>query len=159
VKRPTKAPARITDRAGKERWPLLVKLERDVLFETPQERLRELRDLLISHGGDFVILPVREQDLDRILERGEPFKAAKRLVRGARSQCHANVARLWEKGALDAVATGYALTWDPDGLGVWRQHSWGVRGKSAVETTAPRSLYFGVAMRGKEADQFASEQL
>ena len=70
------------------------------------------------------------------------------------SQCHLNVARLWnerKKGSrLIGVGTGYALSDD----GLWRGHSWGLTKKGIIETTVRRVKYFGLSLVGEGADLF-----
>ena len=70
------------------------------------------------------------------------------------SQCHLNVARLWEerkKGSrLIGVGTGYALSDD----GLWRGHSWGLNKRGIIETTVSRVKYFDLPFGGEGADRF-----
>jgi hypothetical protein len=48
------------------------------------------------------------------------------------------------------ITTGWALSDD----GLWRQHSWILRGKTVIETTETRVRYFGVTLTDAEAEQF-----
>jgi hypothetical protein len=66
--------------------------------------------------------------------------------------CHANVAKLWIGGGIDAVGIGYALH---DGL--WRQHSWGARQNGTVlETKWPCERYVGLRLSpGEPTVRFA----
>src|ERR1700687_1379667 len=66
------------------------------------------------------------------------------------SRCHENVARVWTKRqeAVVGIGTGYA--WSEDGL--WRQHSWALLREGILETTVPRTKYFGLLLQGGEAD-------
>jgi hypothetical protein len=75
----------------------------------------------------------------------------------SKSRCHENVARVWTRkrhGVL-GIGTGYALSDD----GLWRQHSWGVRREGVLETTVPRTKYFGLLLQEEEADGFADANL
>jgi hypothetical protein len=54
---------------------------------------------------------------------------------------------------LAAIVTGWALSED----GIWRQHSWGIDWKGRlVETTLPRTRYFGVYMVRETANEFSA---
>ena len=119
--------------------------------------LLKLRRLLLSFGGGEVKLPNYEEDLKKIMARGQ-FWYGDRVVLmpGERGQCHRNTCRLWEKNKDKVlIATGYALSED----GVWRQHSWGIqvrpRRNRVVETTAKRIAYFGFVMNQEESEEFA----
>jgi hypothetical protein len=55
-----------------------------------------------------------------------------------KSNCHDNCAKLFKKGKLKELHTGYALSDD----GLWRQHSWGISSNNKIiETTIPRLIY------------------
>src|SRR5262245_3594299 len=106
------------------------------------DRWRAWCRLLLAHGGDLVVPPMHpEPDLDELLADG--------AVHGPRLEfldvggdCHANVAKLWIDGGIDAVGTGYALT-----EGLWRQHSWGVAHDGAVlETKSLAERYVGLRL-------------
>ncbi len=119
-------------------------------------RLLELRNLLLSFGGEEVCLPVYEPDLVAILDRGQLWKGDRiTMMRGRPSQCHRNSAYCWDANKDKAVlCTGYALSED----GLWRQHSWCIhvkpRKNRVVETTLERIAYFGFVMTEKEATEF-----
>lgn len=126
-------------------------------YKNRYPRLSDLEAKLLSLGGDVVCL-MDDEDLETTLSRGEIFKARGSILKkGLPSQCHANSAALWEvnKDKLDLV-TGYALSVDEDGLGVWRLHSWCVFKESGkvVETTVKRKLYFGFKMTQEESEEF-----
>jgi hypothetical protein len=53
------------------------------------------------------------------------------------------------------IATGYGLSED----GLWRQHSWLWNGKKVLETTVPRTIYFGVMLNDVEAARFVMAEL
>lgn len=119
-----------------------------------------LRDRLLQFGGEMTCLPGADEDLSRILERGQFWLGEKsKLSVGRASRCHSNSAALWEanqnleRSAMH-IATGYALSDD----GMWRQHSWCVwekpRSIKIVETTVRRVGYFGFVLTSEEAWDF-----
>jgi hypothetical protein len=91
--------------------------------------------------------------MDNLLARGSVMDTDVHLEEMAENSCHWNVAALWlqRREALVGVATGYALSAD----GLWRQHSWGVGHNAIFETTETRTCYFGLLMKGADADAFA----
>lgn len=115
------------------------------------EPLQLLEAKLLPLGGERVVWLGFDEDLDKILERGRVFAGEGATVeQGAPSQCHSNVARLWDEDS-NAICTGYALSDD----GLWRQHSWLLASDGTiVETTEPRTLYFGFVLEGDEASDF-----
>lgn len=119
-------------------------------------RMFELREKLLSFGGQEVCLPIYEDDLADILDRGQ-FWFGDRITmkRGLPSQCHLNSCRCWNANKDKTVlCTGYALSKD----GMWRQHSWCIHVKPrinrVVETTVERIAYFGFVMTEEEAEKF-----
>lgn len=119
-------------------------------------RPHRLRLQLLHIGGvdvDFIDDPY----LQLITDVGEPFTAAEVHVKPGRPhECHRNAALFWLKGRCDAIATGYYL--GPDG--VWRQHSWGVKGDGTiVDTHSAGQRYFGVSLESMEAVQFAEDHI
>ena len=122
-------------------------------------RMLELRDKLLSFGGQEVCLPCYEQDLVNILDRGQLWLGDRlNFMKGLPSQCHLNSARCWDANRSRAVlCTGYALSED----GLWRQHSWCVhlrpRKNVVVETTVPRIAYWGFVFSEDEAEQFFAD--
>lgn len=120
------------------------------------EGLMALHDKLLSFGGEEVLLPSYEEDLDAIMERGQLFHGDHvRMMRGEPSQCHRNASRMWDanRGRCQ-IATGYALSED----GLWRQHSWVVQPLTLSwrvwETTEKRIAYFGVVFNDDECEEF-----
>lgn len=118
--------------------------------------LLELRDKLLSFGGDAVCLPKYEEDLLSIMEHGQLWYGDRiTMMKGDSSQCHRNSALCWhENRDKTCIVTGYALTAD----GLWRQHSWlswlKPRKNRIIETTLKRIAYFGVAMTVEECQWF-----
>lgn len=130
-------------------------------------KMEELRDLILSCGGDAVLLPAIEDDLDKLLKRGliyDPADFEVKLMLGEPCQCHGNSANLWEANQVDfpgrlLIVTGYGLTRDSDGIELWRQHTWCFDTLEAeiIETTEPRKLYFGAELTKAESERFAWE--
>ncbi len=133
----------------------LRKRNRDIVKGFPA--MAALRKKILSVAGEEVCLPDIEDDLTRLLARGEvSLGKGAILKKGEPCQCHRNSARLWE--ALPdklSLCTGYGLSKD----GAWRQHSWcvfnGPHG-SIVETTVVRLAYFGYRLTQEEAEAFLS---
>ena len=117
-----------------------------------QTELRKLKRKLLSLGGEAVCLQY-EPDLDLLLTLGQEYAQPVRRVPGVNSACHLNVGRLFDEKRLAAIVTGWALSED----GIWRQHSWGIDWKGRlVETTLPRTRYFGVYMVRETANEFSA---
>ncbi|MBQ8806613.1 MAG: hypothetical protein IJZ68_09245 [Bacteroidaceae bacterium] len=120
------------------------------------KKLFELRDRLLKFGGEEVCLPAYDEDVFKIMERGQLWYGDRiHMMKGKPSQCHRNSSYCWEANQDKAVlCTGYALSED----GMWRQHSWLVelrpRRNKIVETTVPRIAYFGFGMTTEEARDF-----
>jgi hypothetical protein len=123
-----------------------------------QPRFAVLAKRLLKVGGKAVVAR-REEDLDRILRRGELLVPRRnggewgfRLERMRGGRCYENVGNLWDDNRDRVIiGTGWALS--PDGL--WRQHSWGVLdGVDIVETTERRLAYYGFALTKREAEKF-----
>lgn len=120
-----------------------------------QKEIKQLTPRLLSFGGAEVVLPLVEDDLHNILNRGIFLYGDKaKLKKGLPSQCHRNSCYLYEYENRNdfVIMTGYALSSD----GLWRQHSWCYDGKNniIIETTEKRVAYFGFVMTTKEADDF-----
>jgi len=119
-------------------------------------QLEALKRKLLSMGGYATILPVYEEDVSSIMNRGELFRKFT-MMKGEPSQCHRNSALLWEanRKAVD-LCTGYALSLTG---GIWRQHSWCVvkNNNKVVETTVGRIAYFGFRLNELESDKFLYE--
>ena len=135
----------------KERVRHLERHAEAILRQSPW--LRPLHERLLALGGRWPLLPVIEEDLARLLSRGEARRGPPVMRRGELSRCHANSACLWDanKDKLELM-TGYALSHD----GIWRQHSWcwWPARRKVVETTESRILYYGYRMTPIEAEKF-----
>lgn len=129
-------------------------LEKDPWMNTG---LLTLHRKLLSFGGVRTVLPVVEDDLRNILERGQLWLGRNpKMMPGQPSQCHRNSCSCWEANKSRTIlCTGYALSED----GLWRQHSWLVnfQYQQIVETTVPRVAYFGFAMTRDEAEDFCAD--
>lgn len=113
--------------------------------------LKPLQKRLLDIGGDWVALQP-EDDLKRLLDRGQLFTGQVIFLRMGQSQCHSNCATIWDRnqGLGYKIATGWVLSKD----GIWRQHTWLLRGKSIIETTEPREKYYGFVLSDEEANNF-----
>ena len=103
-------------------------------------------------GGGSLIVATYEEDLGRLLDRGEDFSGRPvELIPGQPSRCHANSSKLYAQDRTLTLITGWAMSDDR----IWRQHSWLVKPDSAlIETTEVRERYFGVALTPQEALSF-----
>lgn len=125
-----------------------------------QPKLKNLKTTLLAIGGDFICMTM-EEDLEKIISRGEVFKGrGSIMMKGRPSQCHSNSAELWDvnQGKLELV-TGYALSIDEDELGVWRPHTWlvSIESGKVIETTVKRKTYFGFRMNKEESEKFVDD--
>jgi hypothetical protein len=112
--------------------------------------LKPLQDRLLTFGGDWVALQP-EPDLTDLLNKGQLIKGNVILKPMAPCQCHRNCAKIWDKNPKNyKIATGWALSAD----GIWRQHTWILKGKAVIETTEPRTMYYGIILEDKEANNF-----
>jgi hypothetical protein len=110
--------------------------------------------LVLQHGGDLVVPPTEPDVMvDMLTATGALIRPAEVSTRrGSASDCHANAVHLWRVGTASALGTGYALSDD----GLWREHSWAWDPSGAlIETTEPRTRYFGIRMDGDLAEWFA----
>lgn len=140
----------------KYRISILSQRAKDCFKEQPGLEL--LQDKLLSLGGHIVCFRGYEEDLERILARGQEFKGAKaKMKKGQVSRCHGNSAKLWKQSPEKfTIVSGYALSSDSDGLSVWRCHTWLVEKETqrVIETTEKRTIYFGYSLTEDESHQF-----
>jgi len=115
----------------------------------------QLRCRLLDIGGRFVILPMYDPDMGKILARGELIYGRPLLRRCEPSRCHSNAAHLWDEHSVLKLMTGYGLSRD----GIWREHSWcwWPRKKKVVETTEKRIAYYGFRLSEPEAEVFLDD--
>ncbi len=140
------------------------KEEKDPVVMEKQPRMYELRDKLLSFGGESTCFPYIEEDLEDILDKGQFwFGDGAKMMKGAPSQCHRNCCELYDLNKDDfdvRICTGYALS---EKGGMWRQHSWLVlhnpRSNQIIETTEPRIGYYGFVMTREQCDKFCEDNL
>lgn len=122
--------------------------------EPSTKKERALVEKLGNVGGATVVWLGNEPDAAKIESRGVRVdgKGAK-LIEGEPNACHSNTVTLYLAGKVDQIVTGYALSGD----NMWRQHTWGLKGDTVVETTVPRDVYFGFTLTGPEAADFVQE--
>lgn len=160
INTPNKMPYKISTTPMNADWKdSLIKQNKDVYDcnnAVTAAKMVKLRDTLLSFGGEAVCFPRTEEDLDKILGRGQCWMGDKvDLKKGEPCHCHSNSALLWDVNKdKTTIATGYALSED----GCWRQHSWIIhlkpRQNRVVETTTKRLLYYGFAMTENECEEF-----
>lgn len=116
-----------------------------------QQLWTTLEQRLLSIGGKRVVWWGPSVHLPAIVARGKLFNQPVKKRKMSNNQCHTNAASLWGDAVkATTIATGYCLSWD----GLWRQHSWAIRGKHVVETTVSRSRYYGIELSENEAFSF-----
>lgn len=134
------------------------------------DRLLELKERILSFGGNDICLDSCEEDLTNILKRGQLWLNKRgRIIKmkGKLNQCHQNSCELWEnnKDSFNIhICTGYALC-KKDSL--WRQHSWLVYinedlnnpQPQIIETTVDWSAYYGYVMTSEECEKFSYQNI
>lgn len=117
-----------------------------------QKDKNKLIEKILAFGGNSVLMPSIEDDLDKLLLRGRLSEFSNiALMVGRPSQCHENSAILWDKNRDSVkIVTGYSLS-----RGTWYQHTWCEDGRGKlIETTTKREAYFGVELTPEECDEF-----
>lgn len=115
---------------------------------------------LLALGGDAAVMHDLGWFERAFLERADVSTGPARRGRGRGSHCHRNASKYFRSNpARYHLVSGFALSWDEDGVGCWRPHSWAfdTKTKEIVETTLPRAVYAGVTLTPEEADEFARE--
>lgn len=110
-----------------------------------------LKEKLLKYGGDRVA-ETYEEDLDKLINRGELFEPDEVVVRKMTpSRCHRNCADVYKKNKSLKIVTGWSLL-DK----VWIQHTWLYDNEynEIIETTKWRELYFGFILNKEESDEF-----
>ncbi len=111
--------------------------------------------VVLAHGG-IAVVPRFEPDalITTYLEFGKIFDGHGAIIKaGAERECHLNSVALWQASEALAIGTGYALSDD----GLWREHSWAWDGDDhLIETTEPRTSYFGLRLEGDDARRYAA---
>jgi hypothetical protein len=132
---------------------------RDWWAENKKEKVAKHKALIkkliaLVPGTAVVIPPGGDQDAGTIAKHGDSFPIAGRKVAMMdASRCHWNVSKLFTKGKIDSICTGYALAADKG----WRQHTWGLKNGKIVETTYKYQAYFGVELSEEGSAIFAEE--
>jgi hypothetical protein len=130
-------------------WACWAKAKTETTLKAMPE-LKLLKDRLLSLGGDWVALQP-EPDLLWLLKDGCLMNGKVILKHMAPCKCHNNCALLWNKNPkTHKIATGWALSSD----GIWRQHTWLIKGNVIIETTEPRIQYYGIMLDELDANQF-----
>jgi len=125
-----------------------------VLLEELKDPKEGLKELLLSHGGDSVLIR-NDEDIEKILKNGKLFtkvnKALSKKMRGKTNQCHYNASHCWDANRdKTQLATGFYLTDN-----IWREHSWVVYNNKVIETTDNvAAKYFGYIMSQEDAEDF-----
>jgi hypothetical protein len=145
-----------------KRKEFLSALEEAAIKANPKNA--KLRKIVIKHGGEFVQLSTEDSSslIANICFRGFLKSGNQAIMElGIKNQCHYNSSKLWiSNPAKYFLITGFALSTDPDGIQLWRQHSWVETSDGIIiETTIPRDLYFGYKLSPVEAESFAQAEL
>jgi len=114
-----------------------------------QPKWAELRHKLLALGGREVV-STYEEDMDALLVLGQVWDNPVHFIEGDMSRCHSNVARLYDENPETKIITGWALSDD----GLWRQHTWGLKDNTVIETTLPRKAYYGFLLDDKASEEF-----
>jgi len=102
-------------------------------------------------GGDAVVLTTLPFTEATFLERAQQYGPSHHFAPGRPSGCHTNTHDLVAGRPDLRAVTGLALSTDPDGLRLWRVHSWAADQDGRVtETTTPREAYLGVPLTDHE---------
>jgi|GEM_PF-5696124 len=120
----------------------------------------EVHAKLLEAGGHAAVMPPLGWFAQAFLERAVVSTASVQQVSGADNECHRNASEYYRRDPQRyQLVTGFGLSWDADGLGCWRPHSWVFDLKSGeiVETTLTRDTYYGVMLESHEAEAFASQ--
>jgi hypothetical protein len=121
----------------------------------PPRIVEDLATRLLQLGGTKVCVQFTDESWCELYVQGGEMcpTTSVRVVPGRPSNCHINCATLWgQHKAQYRLATGYALSDD----GVWRGHTWLVSlDGEVIETTVPRTSYFGVVFSEKGSEWFA----
>ncbi len=130
-------------------WAKWAHTKTEKTLETMPE-LKPLQDRLLFFGGDWVALQP-EPDLEALLNKGQLIKGKVIFKPMAKCRCHSNCAQIWDKHPKTCkIATGWVLSTD----GIWRQHTWILKNEAIIETTEPRTSYYGIVLRDEEANRF-----
>lgn len=148
-----------------DEWLGLSVTERCKAWCTADPEAEQLRRTLLVLGGNEIVTPFLPE-LDTgpnpmvlptdMLKHGAVVpKDVMIIIQGDRNACHANAAELWvtKEYGCSGIGTGWGLSND----GLWREHSWGMNRNGIIETTEPRTVYFGMTLSGQDANKFAAQ--
>lgn len=119
----------------------------------------QVHERLLAAGGDAAVMQPLGWFEAVFLARAVTSPGTARKTRGEQRECHRNASRLFRKDpARYRIVSGFALTWDHDGVGCWHPHTWVWDSKKTerIETTLPRDLYCGAELNDSEAERFAA---
>lgn len=121
-----------------------------------QPELVTIRNELLQHGGDAVV-PTFEPHSDKLVNSGRIIDPLDIIYDEMQmSRCHQNASILYtNRSDVTEIGCGWALSDD----GLWRQHSWTMRGDEIFETTKPRTKYYGVLLSGDAAENFCTKNI
>lgn len=120
----------------------------------------DIWEKLLAAAGDAAVVPPLGWFAGEFLARGELMKQPVRKGRGRASECHRNASRYFRSDPQRyRIVSGFALSQDTNGVGCWVPHSWTLdtRAGEIVETTLPRTLYYGLELSGDRAETFARQ--
>ena len=129
--------------------------------EAEMKRTPGLRALIKQlPANTFVVygnmVAMTNDEVQDIADNGKMFSGRGAIeITGAQSHCHLNTAKLYSRKRVDTIVTGFALSKDK----LWREHTWGLKGKRVVETTEKRVKYFGKVLSKDEAREFVDNEL
>jgi hypothetical protein len=89
------------------------------------------------------VAPMPDPHIAELLERGAVVTGNVRVRRGEPNRCHFNAAAQWLRDPAAVIHTGYA--YNAEHGGVWRQHTWNVRGADIIDMHDDAEIRFGVA--------------
>jgi hypothetical protein len=119
-----------------------------VIYYPPEFRqtYAELRERLDQIAPGTLVVPPHDmtaEEIQDVLERGTFTVSASGVVEMSSNLrpgfCHDNAVEDASEDPDLMIGSGFALSDD----GLWRHHSWLLRGDTIIETTEPRDAYFG----------------
>jgi hypothetical protein len=103
-------------------------------------RLQDYIEDLGFPGSHIVSFPDKESIIEELFDQSVVTAKDVIFINGNEGDCHNNCDDLFAEKKIDAIIYGYALSDD----GLWRNHSWGLKGEKIVETTGERLAYLGI---------------
>ena len=68
-----------------------------------KKTLRALRDRILTFGGDEVLLNTRDEDAEKVLERGQFFYGSKYMKKGEDCRCLSVGCKSWQMSDCDRI--------------------------------------------------------